>query len=161
VNRYLAIYLNDHLAGSTVGVELVRRAAREHPGELGVFLGRLAHEIEEDRATLLDVMGELGVREQRARTAAAWAAEKIGRLKPNGHLMQRSPLTPLVELEGLELGVFGKRRMWLVLAALTHDARFDALAERAERQLEELEAHRLAVASVIAGSSSRVGSAGT
>lgn len=27
VNRYLSIYLNDHLAGATVGVELARRLA--------------------------------------------------------------------------------------------------------------------------------------
>ena len=40
--RYLAVYLNDHLAGSTAIVELVRRAAREHEGtELGGFLARL------------------------------------------------------------------------------------------------------------------------
>ena len=36
---YLAIYLNDHLAGSTAGVELARRTAHENDGsELGAFL---------------------------------------------------------------------------------------------------------------------------
>ena len=30
--RYLAVDLNDHLAGSTAVIELVRRAAREHEG---------------------------------------------------------------------------------------------------------------------------------
>jgi hypothetical protein len=52
--RLLAIYLNDHLAGATVGVELTRRAARENTGsELGVFLREvLLPEIREDRQTL-------------------------------------------------------------------------------------------------------------
>ncbi len=41
-----SIYLNDHLAGSTAVIELVRRAAREHENtELGAFLTHLAVEI--------------------------------------------------------------------------------------------------------------------
>ena len=42
--RRLDIYLNDHLAGATLGVELSRRAAREHRGtEVGAcFLSRVA-----------------------------------------------------------------------------------------------------------------------
>ena len=48
--RYLAVYLNDHLAGSTAVIELVRRAAREHAGtELGGFLVMLQAEIARDR----------------------------------------------------------------------------------------------------------------
>ena len=57
----LAIYLNDHLAGSTVGVELARRARGSNDGtELGEFLATLAAEIEEDRDTLGEVMGAVG-----------------------------------------------------------------------------------------------------
>ena len=42
--RLLAIYLNDHLAGATVGVELTLRAARENNGsELGDFLRDVLH----------------------------------------------------------------------------------------------------------------------
>ena len=64
----LAIYLNDHLAGSTVGVELARRARGSNDGtELGEFLATLAAEIEEDRDTLGEVMGSVGA----GRTAAA------------------------------------------------------------------------------------------
>ena len=37
--RRLDIYLNDHFAGATVGLELARRAARENAGtSLGDFL---------------------------------------------------------------------------------------------------------------------------
>ena len=110
-SKYLATYLNDHLAGSTGGIELVRRAAGEYEGtELGEFLSGLAREIEEDRETLKEYLAELGVDEDRLKVAAGWAGEKLGRLKPNGHLMSRSPLSALVEFEALSLGVEGKRR---------------------------------------------------
>jgi hypothetical protein len=48
--RLLAIYLNDHLAGATAGLELARRArGSNRDTELGEFLERLTGEIEEDR----------------------------------------------------------------------------------------------------------------
>ena len=84
----------------------------------------------------------------------AWAAEKVGRLKLNGQLTQRSPLTPLVELEGMAAGVAGKLRLWQALGEVVDDeslrARFDALAARAERQLADLEPRRLAAARLAA-----------
>ena len=112
-SKYLATYLNDHLIGATVGVELVRRAAGENQGsELGAFLSELAREIEDDRETLLALMGELGVKPDRLKVAAGWTSEKLGRLKPNAQLRGYSPLSPLVELEGLLIGIQGKLAMW-------------------------------------------------
>ena len=116
-SKYLATYLNDHLLGSTLGLELVRRAAGENKGsELGAFLDGLVGEIEEDRDTLLAVIGELGVKPDQLKVAAGWTAEKLGRLKPNGQLLGYSPLSPLVELEGLLIGIQGKLAMWQALA---------------------------------------------
>jgi len=150
-SKYLGIYLNDHLAASTLGVELGKRAAREHAATgLGPFLQSLAREIDEDRESLRMLMRDLGVPEQRAKLALGWSAEKLGRLKPNGHVLSRSPLTPLVELDGLALVVFGNRQMWLALAELPLGdgtrARCSELAERAQRQLNGLEEHRLCAA---------------
>jgi len=52
-NRLLATYLNDHLAGATVGVELARRVASSNRDtSYGATLAELAREIEEDRETL-------------------------------------------------------------------------------------------------------------
>lgn len=152
--KYLAIYLNDHLAGATVGVELVRRAVREHEGtELGAFLRDLAVEIEQDYETLRALMRELGVSEQRLKVASGWVAEKAGRLKLNGHLVHRSPLTAFVELEGLQTGVFAKRQLWVALGSLPLGddlhGRFAELAERAQRQLEGLEEQRLLAAATV------------
>ena len=151
-SKYLATYLNDHLLGATAGGELVRRAARENEGsEFGAFLSELAAEIAADRDTLEAIMGELGVKPDRAKVAAGWTAEKVGRLKPNAQLRGYSPLSPLVELEGLLVGIQGKLAMWRALAEIADEvgldrARLEALAARAEGQQADVERHRLEVA---------------
>jgi hypothetical protein len=150
-SKYLATYLNDHLLGSTVGTELAQRAARENQGsELGEFLTGVAREIEDDRETLLALMSELGVKPDQLKVAAGWIAEKLGRLKPNAQLRGYSPLSPLVELEGLLIGIQGKLAMWQVLAEVAEQvgvdrARMEALSARAERQQADVERHRLEV----------------
>ena len=147
----LATYLNDHLAGATAGVELARRARGQNEGTpLGRFLEGLTAEIEEDRETLLAVMGSLDVGRDRIKVAAGWVGEKAGRLKPNNKLFGYSPLSRLIELEGLALGVEGKRSLWQVLRDL-NDPRlaqfdFEALLERARTQRDALQKRRLAAA---------------
>ena len=154
----LAIYLNDHLAGATVGSELSRRALGSNRGTpLGVFLEGLHREIEEDRRSVLLVMSRLGVRPDRVKKAVAWLGERAGRLKPNGQLRGYSPLSRLVELEGLCLGVEGKLSLWRSLEhAVGGDPRlagidFESLARRAEAQRESLEAHRVEAARTALG----------
>jgi hypothetical protein len=151
-SKYLATYLNDHLLGATAGRELVRRAAGENEdNELGDFLSALAVEIESDRETLKAIMGELGVKADHVKVAAGWAAEKVGRLKPNAQLRGYSPLSPLVELEGLLVGIQGKLALWRALAEIAdavglERARLEELAARAESQQADVERHRLDVA---------------
>ncbi len=152
----LATYLNDHFAGSMTGVELARRSRDANDGsELGVLLGRLSAEIEEDRATLESVMDGVGAGRDRAKIAAAWVGEKAGRLKPNGQLIGYSPLSRVVELEGLSAGIEAKRLLWAALEPL-EDPRlaafdFGQLTERAARQRTELEPFRLAAAQTAFG----------
>ncbi len=147
--KLLAIYLNDHLAGSTVGLELVRRAAGSNRGNgFGAFLEDLTRQIEYDREALEGLMERLGIGRDRVKVAAAWMAEKGGRLKLNGSLVGYSPLSRLVELEGLTTGVQGKLSLWQVLQeAADQDPeleRFDhaRFIERATKQLEGLEVQR-------------------
>lgn len=154
----LTIYLNDHLAGAVAGGELARRARDANAGgALGAFLAGLAEEIEEDRAVLEDVLRRAGGTENPVKKAAAWLAEKAGRLKLNDELTDYSDLSRVEELEGLVLGVRGKRALWDALAATrATDPRFEgvdfaALAARARRQEEALDAHRLAAARVALG----------
>jgi hypothetical protein len=144
----IGIYLNDHLAGATAGTELARRAAAAAGGTPAAGdLQRFAGEVAQDRATLLQIMAALGIPVRRYKVYAAWAGEKAGRLKFNGHLTSRSPLSSLEELEMLRLGVEGKAAGWRTLRVLAgQDSRldpgqFDDLIARAQRQsglLEEL-----------------------
>jgi hypothetical protein len=146
----LAIYLNDHLAGATAGRELSRRAAASNRGtSYEGFLEDLAREIQEDRESLLTIVRALQIRVDPLKLAGAWGAEKLGRLKLNGRLRGYSPLSRVVELEALALGVHGKLALWRSLQALDplppplQAAGLPELAARAERQLEGLEEHRM------------------
>jgi hypothetical protein len=151
-SKYLATYLNDHYAGATGGLALARRAASENEGsELGAFLTELGDEIEADRATLGEIMSALGVGTDRTKVIAARVFERVGRLKPNAQLRGYSPLSPLVELEVLGLGIRGKLALWRALGEVAGTPPLDAeqladLAARAERQVADLEARRLEVA---------------
>jgi hypothetical protein len=147
--RFIAIYLNDHLAGATVGVELARRAAGSNRGSAyGQFLDELATEIRSDRESLLAIMRSLQVRVDRVKVSAAWTAEKLGRLKLNGQLRGYSPLSRLVELEALTLGVSGKLALWRALDQVEpahpelSKATLQDLIARAQHQLESLETQR-------------------
>ena len=155
-SNLLGIYLNDHLAGATAGTELARRMARSHRGSVredSAALNRLAAEIAQDRSALLSIMAALGISVRAYKVGAAWIGEKAGRLKFNGRLLARSPLSDLEELEILRLGVEGKAAGWRTLRARADtDARLDAgrldeLISRASRQVEELEELRVRAAS--------------
>ena len=152
----LATYLNDHLAGSTTGVELARRLQRDHQGTpLGTVMAELAEEVEQDRATLQDLMERLGVDRSTLRQAAGAVAERLARLRTGERLTGSPHLSRLLETELLSLGVEGKLLMWKVLAAAAAaDARlaatdFGRLIDRARSQRERLEPHRLAAAAAV------------
>jgi hypothetical protein len=137
VGNLLAIYLNDHLAGATGGVELARRlrASNEGDPEFGPELAEICAEIEADREALVAILDGFDVGSSRLKPLAAVLAERLGRLKLNGRLWGYSPLSRLDELELLQLGVTGKRRLWRALEH-THAGElsgFDlgALADRA------------------------------
>ena len=148
-DRLLRIYLTDHLAAGTAGVALARRAARSNTGSsTGEFLHRLSLEIAEDLETLRRVVGELGFTPSRPKEIVAAALEKVGRLKPNGQLRGYSPLSRVLELEALSVGVAGKLALWhslQAIPALSERLRgidLEDLVERARRQREEVEEHR-------------------
>ncbi len=154
----LGIYLNDHYAGATGGLELFRRAAQPHRGTaVGEILDRLVAEIAEDRKALHEMMVALGVPVRQYKVVGAWALEKVGRLKLNGHLLQRSPLSDLVEFEALRLGVEGKAAGWRTLqtAASRYDSldanRLGELIDRARRQIDTLEKLRVQAAAAVVG----------
>jgi len=156
----LGIYLNDHLAGATAGMELARRMTVWYPvpGQQ-TTLERLADEIAQDRRSLLGLMAVLEVPVRRYKVGVAWAAEKAARLKWNGSLVSRSPLSNLEELEMLRLGVEGKAAGWRTLRELAKvDSRLkpgtlDVLLARASEQASLLEELRVQAAAQLMGTS--------
>ena len=150
------IYLNDHLAGATAGCELARRAAAANEGsELGDFLEHFAARAAAHRKQLEEVMARLDVGRDQLKVGGAWLAEKAGRLKLNGRLFEYSPLSRVLELEGLIIAVQGRESLWrtLWLAAPDNpriaDIDFAALVEESERDLEALKEHHAAAVEVM------------
>jgi hypothetical protein len=147
----LGIYLNDHLAGATGGAQLARRSADSHRGQPAdsAALRRLAGEVADDRAELLRIMKTLGIAPRTYKVYAGWIGERAVRLKLNGHLLSRSPLSSLEELELLRLAVEGKAAGWRTLRTLADSdgrldaARLDELIARARRQADLLEQLRI------------------
>jgi hypothetical protein len=145
-SAFLGIYLNDHLAGATAGADRARHMARSYRGSaLAASMGPIATEIAEDRASLLHLMRRLGIPVRRYKVYAGRVAERVGRLKCNGRLVRSSPLSRLLELEALRLGVEGKAAGWETLRGLANsDERLDPkllddLLDRARRQQSTLE----------------------
>lgn len=152
-DKLLRIYLTDHHAGSTAGVELARRTLQNNVGTIyESFLRDLVNDIEEDKLELERVMDALGFAPDKIKQAAAWGAERVGRLKLNGQLTGYSPLSRVVEFEGLKLGVTGKQSLWKALKQVSdHDSRlavtdFDKLIARAEEQIAGIEERRISAA---------------
>ena len=121
----------------------LRTATLQAPS--GEALERLADEIEEDRRTLERVVAELGFRRSKVKEALAWTGERAARLKLNGQITGYSPLSRVLELEALSVGIAGKLALWQSLQSLPHiqvrlpDLDLEELAARAERQREEVE----------------------
>jgi hypothetical protein len=150
-NELLGVYLNDHLAGSAAGIELAEKLRDNNQGtELGNTMAALHRDIEQDRATLEELMARLEVERHPVKEAAGWLLERLSRLRLNPAATGSADLTRLLEIEALSLGIDGKLAMWLVLKeAAAADRRLDGtdldrLIERARGQRRTLEPHRVA-----------------
>lgn len=144
----LSVYLTDHLAGAHAGLALARRFT-DHLGATpeGAVMGEVTAEIAADLTTLVEITAALDVSRVVPKELAALAGERLSRAKPNGQLLGRSALTPLIELEGVTAGVAGKRSLWLSLRAALPveplgEPTLDDLVARADSQLERLDALR-------------------
>lgn len=141
-------YLNDHLAGSISALELIAHWVKVHKGEpLGSFFAETEREIKADQDMLRDVMRTLGVEESKMRKAGAWAAEKVGRARLMIAGDEQGSLGLVLTLEGLIMGVTGKKLMWCTLAAAKlprlKSYNFEEPQRRAEQQIERLGAERI------------------
>jgi hypothetical protein len=149
----LAVYVNDHLAGATAGIELAEKLRDNNQGtELGKVMVAIHHDITQDRATLEELMRHLDLARHPVKEAAGWVLEKVSRLRVNPAMTGSAELTRMLETEALSLGIEGKLSLWVALKeAAAADPRlagtdYDHLIERARSQRRTLEPHRLAAA---------------
>ena len=146
--KELDSYLNDHLAGSVSALELIAHWVSAHKSEpLGRFFADIEAEIKADQDTLRDIMRARGIAESKVRKAGAWAAEKVGRARLMIAGDEPGSLGLVLTLEGLIMGVAGKKLLWRGLAAAKlpqlNGYNFEELQRRAEKQIERIEVERM------------------
>jgi hypothetical protein len=158
--KELASYLNDHLAGSVGALELLEHWAQLHAGKpLGDFFMDIKAEIRADQEKLREVMRSLRIEESNIRKAGAWVAGKLGRARLIIAGDEPGSLGLVLTLDGLIMGVTGKKLAWRALAATNlpqlNGYDFEKLQRRAEQQIERIEAERMqAVLVAFAGTNS-------
>jgi hypothetical protein len=155
----LAVYLNDHLAGSIAGLNMMDALTGHTEGSpLAARLRALAEEVREDQQLVRDVLDRIEAGERHLTQAAAWVTQKVseGRIALTGRA--HPGLALLEALESLALGLQGKLALFRVLAILAQsDHRlaglpFTARATRTAAQHAMIEAERLAAAREAFGS---------
>lgn len=138
-------YLSDHLTGATAGANRIQRMADDFiDTPVYAQLGELAEQISAERDFLEQLIDDLGLEHKPYRQAVAWVGERVGRLKNNGRILKRSPMTMLLETELLRGAVNAKRGGWESLrehadALRLDESVFDQLVEAAERQSDMLD----------------------
>jgi hypothetical protein len=149
----LSSYLNDHLAGSVGALELLDRLIGIYDGKpLERFFRELRDEIDADQETLKELIARLGAKESAVLKAGAWIAEKLSRAKIRLSESGEGEMGLFLALEGLALGITGKRSLWRALATASERALhlrgpdYATLEKRAMEQHDRVEAKRLEVA---------------
>ena len=152
-SRWLAIYLRNHEAAATAGVDLFARMAKSQRSRpWGPQLVALSDEVAQDLQTLRGLVRSQGVAPDPLSSLALRVGERVGRLKPNGRVVSRSPLSDLVEVEAGLDAVHAKACGWQALRVAhglaTTDV-VDELAARAEDQLSRLRVLHATVAATV------------
>ena len=148
-DKLLRIYVNDHRAGAVAGVSLCRRITQQEKGTpLGDLAAELLVEIEADSRELDRYAESNGIAANPVKQIGAAVAVCVSRLKFNGYVVRRSPLSAVLETETLMAGIDAKRSLWMSILAGDRIAPFDVdgleqLIGRAKSQRDRLEAqHR-------------------
>jgi hypothetical protein len=160
-DRAIHLYLNDHLAGATLGRDLAEQIRQQHDGTpLGDVMGPIAMQIDEDREVVLELMDKLQTSPNPVKQATGWVAEKASRVKFSGALAGHREFGEFMALESLALGVQGKASLWRALKEVAdqypplQSTNLDDLIGRAEAQYATIERERLAAGRRALGSQS-------
>ena len=144
----LAVYLHDHLTGSSFAVELLERLASQFAGKPSGEVARdLLDQVQMDRGTLQQLVDKVGKSSMALHDALGWIAERVSRIKLNHD--DPTGIGTFEAYETISLGILGKRGLWEALQvrqkADTRIAGLDypALIARAEHQFERANQYRL------------------
>ena len=152
-DKAMDVYLNDHLGGATLGVNLADQIAEHAEGtRLADVMATLHAQIEEDRETLVALMEQLDVGRNPVKQATTWLAEKASRPKFSGLTSGEPDVGYFMALESMMLGVTGKLSLWHALERVADRypaiaaTDLDELIRRATLQRDTLEEERLRTA---------------
>jgi hypothetical protein len=151
MDKPLSIYLNDHLAGAELAIELLERLAATHPSNsLGKLATTVLIDVVADRDVLQELCDKADAPGNELKLAGAWLAERVSRLKLR--LGNGLGLGEFESLEMLSLGILGKQKMWKALHAIAslekklRQLDYPTLIRRAEQQHNAVEQYRLIAA---------------
>lgn len=152
-NDALGVYLNDHLAGSVIALELLEQLQDDARGSQdAATLANLRTEIAADRQTLETLIHQLEIEFSQPRQALAWVTEKLGQVKLRVDDPSHGALRRLEALETVAIGLAGKRALWRALEAVAagypalYGMDFPLLLRRADEQFDIGEGLRLKAA---------------
>jgi hypothetical protein len=150
----LVAYLNDHLAGAEIAVQVLEAMRDQHDDpRFREFAGVLLPEIQADDAKLRSIAEKIGPGPSAIKQAGGWLLEKLARFKL-GHTGS-SNFEMFESLELLAVGIHGKQCLWKALQVASGlDSRlreydFEALVSRAQQQYEKVESERLNLAQTV------------
>lgn len=166
MDQELARYLHDHLAGSSGALLLIQELADNHEvPEARAFFSDLKRKVEADRALLEDLLEKIGKDRGTFFKVAGDVAARVGGIKLLWEGVEPGKLGMFEALEMLELGVQGKRLLWLALQEITawfpewQEYDFAGLELEAIEQRDGIEVWRIeASRDVLADAERRAGS---
>ena len=140
----LAAYLREHLTGSDAAIQVVDRLRLVHAGtQEGRLFASLFDEFREERDVVRALLEEIGATPLSLKRLAGQASGAVAQFAAGG---ERGDLSLFRTLEGLAIGVQGKRCMWRALQSLLGDqpipsartlAGLEAMAVRQWEAIEE------------------------
>lgn len=145
----LGAYLRDHLAGADAAIQVVGHLKDAQPvGSNGTLFGWLHEQFQRDRDVVIALLTDLRVSPRSVKRIAGQAA---GSMLKSAAVARPGELSLFRTLEGLSVGVQGKRCLWRAAQVLAPSLRppggrtFGELESNASDQWEAIERYRLAL----------------
>lgn len=156
----LVTYLREHLSGSDTALQVVERLRRSRAGSAqGQLFSRLFADFQRERDEIRGILRELGASPFSMKRTATIVGGRLVAPAADG---DRGDLALFRTLEGLTIGVQGKRCLWRALLNVTppfraaNHGRLRELEQLALRQWEALDEQRRSLVSETFASRDRV-----